>query len=367
MMHFLRIAGLMITTTIGAGMFALPYVIAQAGWIAGVLYLTLGATALSFVHVRYLRAVHEGNERYGLVGFVRRALGHVPARIASFLILGGLTLALVIYLILAGEFFELLFPGGYVWGVAVMWFFGSLPLLTRLSRLVMLELVGCAVIVIAIFLIFFDGVAGGASRTISAFDASFAFLPFGAMLFALTGWTAVEPVAEYAAKSGVSLARASRAMTWGTVLSALLYGLFALGIFWTSGAVTPNAVAGAATWPLWKFGTLLTLGIFAMWTSYVPIALEIKNGLHKDIGWRSAVANCFVFLAPLVLFALVFKDFLSVLGIAGTVFLGLEYAFILLATKGKIKESRAAHFFSYTLVALFALAAVYEIWLFIVQ
>ncbi len=365
MRNFFRIAGLMMTTTVGAGLFALPYVTYRAGLAAGIGYLVLLGVVVAFVHSLYFRALESRRNGEGLVGLVRETLGEEWRIFSYVVILGGLTLALLVYLILAGQFVELLFPGFGAWGIGIFWVAGSLPILFRLRRMIAAELFGCVVMVAAVLVIFFGAFGDAVPRSFPAMDISFFFLPFGAALFALTGWTAVEPIAAYSRSAGVPDLGARRAMGWGTALSVLFYFLFIVGVLVSAQEITPDTMSGVLNWPLWKFGFLIALGLFAIWTSYVPIGVEIERALHHDLRAPRLVAQTFVFAAPLALYALGFRNFLDALGLAGSVFLGLEYVLILFAAKKALRLSPAARFLSLCLIALFLFAAVYELYSFV--
>ena len=354
----------MVATTVGAGLFGLPYVVSRAGLVVGVGYLIGVSAAVIFAHTLYFKTLEAVGERKRLLGLVKEKFGSMWGTLAFVNILGGLVLALVAYLILAGQLTELLFPGGWIWGVLGFWLAASIPIILSLRRMVAAELIGGVIIVGAILVIFFAA-WGSDIREAPAFNVASAFLPFGVVLFALTGWTAVEPIMDYGKKARAPSSLLLRGMAWGTVLSAALYLLFAIGIIYSAPLITEDTISGIVGWPLWKFSLLILLALFAIWTSYVPIGLEIRNALFHDARMSSALSALFVFAAPPVLLFLGLKDFLGVIGLAGSVFLGLEYVFIFFVAKSVLRLRGVAYGAAAVLAGLFLLGACYEVYTFL--
>ncbi len=357
--------GILAATTIGAGMFSLPYVFHASGWLAGIFYLVVLGAILVFVHYLYWLALERIKEKNRLLGLVRTYFGDAAFSAAFLSIIGGLTLVLVIYLILAGQFSKLLLPqAAGAPGVIGFWALASLPLFLKLRRLAAAESLGTLLMVGIVLLIFFtsdvSGIAGLATVRLENL-----FLPFGAILFSLTGWTAIEPMFELR-KKGSNWNPVS-ALALGTFLSGFIYVLFVFGIFGSTGVIANDTISGLSAWPAWKLQLLGWLGLFAIWTSYVPIARAIKNALESDVRIPAFWSFCIVLFLPLVLVFSGLFSFLSAIGLAGGIFLALQYVFIILVSKKILGVGPAAKFFLNALVAVFLLAAVYEIYYFIVR
>src|SRR5882724_8141446 len=171
-------------TTVGAGLFGLPFVIMRAGWAIGIAYLASVSAVIIFAHTLYLKTLQAVGERKRLVGLTKELFGPVSGALAFVNVVGGLMLALVAYLVLAGQLVELLFPGMWLWGVIGFWFLASIPILFSLRRLAAAELVGGIMIAGVILIIFFS--AWGVSvRAVPTANLTYTFLPFGIILFAL--------------------------------------------------------------------------------------------------------------------------------------------------------------------------------------
>jgi hypothetical protein len=153
----------------------------------------------------------------------------------------------------------------------------------------------------------------------------------------------------------------------GTALSAIVYVLFVLGIFSSTGTVTPDTLSGLTDWPGWKLSLLGVLGLFAIWTSYVPIGLEIRGAFERDLKWSPKTSLLLVLFIPLTLLALGLSDFTRAVGLAGGLFLALQYVFILLLGLKRTAMAVSLRLVSYVLLLVFSGVAVYEIYRFILD
>ncbi len=357
-------AGVLVATTIGAGIFALPYVFLKAGWFLGLFYLVALSAILYEIHALFARASLEGRGRSGLTGLLAKHFGRTAAGLGSVAIAGGLLLALVVYLILSSGFVELLgFQGGST-GVLVFWLAATLPIALNPRRFAWAEAIGAIAIAALIGIVFLNATSLSFGAAPLA-DWSNALLPFGPVLFALTGWTAIEPMRDYHEKTK-SVKRFLPALRSGTAGIAVLYLMFAMGILGSGLPIAPNTVSGLAGWPDGLRFVFGILGLIALWTSYVPIGREIKNALAVDLAWPSYAASTIVFLTPPLLFSLGLTSFLAVVGLAGGIFLSVQYLLIALVCREASRPNPNERIFLNFATALFLLAAVYEVYHFIV-
>jgi amino acid permease len=359
--RFVWETGIMMATTVGAGMFALPYVFSRSGWLIGTLHLGVLSALIVSVHLLYWNILDAVKEKNRLLGLSEVYFGKGGFFFSAFVIIGGLLLALVVYLILGSQFMRLIFPVvGNTAGIAIFWVICSLPLLLGLPRLAWLESLATVLMVAIVFFILFTSGATNAAAE-PAFALKNLFFPFGAILFALAGWTAVEPM--YELDKGFSSGKKTSpapVLLVGTFAAAVLYLLFILGIFGSAGQFTPDAVSGLTNWLPWKLGLLGMLGLFAIWTSYVPISLEIKNSLARDMRWSVVLSSVVVVFVPLVLTFAGFQNFLKIVGVAGGLFLSLQYVLIILIGRKVLALTPLKRFLLDILTLVFILAAVYS-------
>src|SRR3989344_834051 len=71
----LKALGLLVGMIVGAGMFALPYVVMRAGLFWGTFHFVLAAVLVTAGHLLYGAVCYRIDERHRLPGFVRKYLG----------------------------------------------------------------------------------------------------------------------------------------------------------------------------------------------------------------------------------------------------------------------------------------------------
>lgn len=355
--------GIVVAATLGAGIFSLPYVFKEAGWLVGFIYLAVLAPAVIFAHVLYYRALARVDERNRLLGLVRKNLGgwlFAPALIA---IVGGLILGLLGGLILGGKFIELIFPPLGGWGILIFWLLGSLPLALGNRRFAAIEVAGAILVFLLALLMFSAAVSGGGVFTLPAFQFKNIFLPFGAVLFALAGWTAVEPVFEFAKRRAIP--RTAMVFAAGTLVVVATYLLFIAGVLGAGGKITADTVSGIADWTFWQKILLFALGLLSLLGIYRLVSLEVKNSLVSDMRWSSSAGYLAALTAPLLLYLLGLNSFLRVVGLAGGVFLSLQYFFIILVSQKILSLSGIKRFTASCVAALFLAGAAYQLYYFL--
>jgi len=81
------------------------------------------------------------------------------------------------------------------------------------------------------------------------------------------------------------------------------------------------------------------LGFLAVFTSFIALGADLKNIFHYDFHFPAWLAWLSVFMPPVFLFLTEVKDFTRILGITGSVGLGLMGILIILMIK-KLRQQR---------------------------
>lgn len=366
---FLREAGVITATTLGAGVFALPYVFLRSGWATSLFYFLILGGIVVGAHVLYWRTLDKVGEKKRLLGLTRLSLGRVWYWVGILSVVVGLLLVLVIYLILANRFIHLFWPSAsWTVGLLGFWLVSVLPLLFKERRFLKLEVFGVLFIIAIIFVVFSGISLEGVLARAHAVDFSLEglFLPFGIVLFSFAGWTAIEPLYAARRERALSTRSFSTSIIIGTLLTAALYLLFVAGIFGSAAEITDDAISGLYNWPFWRISILGVLGLFALWTSYMPIAFEVKNSLVHDLGWGGWPSLALVVFAPLALVLAGLNNFLGAVGLTGGIFASLQYVLIVLVAQRVLRLRGIKNFLSNLIVVVFLLAAVYEVYFFFI-
>ena len=363
---FAGTTGILVATTIGAGIFALPYLFAQAGWLTGLGWLVALGALLFFAHWLYARAAAASAGEDHLTALARRTLGSWGAGMSFVAVYGGLLLSLVVYIILSVNFVKLFAPAfGSDVAMIVFWLAGSLPLFARMRFLGTAAALGTAVMGALIVGLWLCAPAPGATLEFPAFIPGSVFVPFGAVLFALAGWTAIPAMMEYGGSTRRPARRLIGPLAVGTVAVVILYALFVFAVLGSGWPLTPDTISGIPSASPRVALAVGILGLFALWTSYVPIAVELRDSFAEAFGGNRAVPNIAVLALPMILVGLGLNDFLSVIGLAGGVFLSLQYALIMAVSRKVLRLRGLARFATDVITLAFIAAAVYELYRFL--
>lgn len=308
----------------------------------------------------YWKVLQQQPPNTHLLDLARQYLGTIAARGSYIATLLGLALTVTAYLVLGTTFLESLFGFSHAYATLLFWAACSIPLLFNLKRFIRIELLMSVIMsVLAVVLIATVPIRLEAFPLVSWENI---FLPFGPILFALAGWTAVEPaLAMVRGEKG----HRYRALGLGTISVAIVYLLFALAFGSAGQPVTPDTFSGVLHLPSWQVGTLLALGLLAILTSYLPMNLELKNSLRRGLKWpRSAAFTVAIFL-PYILVLAGFNSFLTGIELVGGIFLAAQYITILQVSR-KALQLEGWHLIAANSVSIiFAVAAVFHIATFI--
>ncbi|MDO8515783.1 MAG: aromatic amino acid transport family protein [bacterium] len=347
--------------TMGAGVFALPAVFAASGWLTGLLYLILLGGIVVFVHTIYWQLLRRVDGEHRLLGLCEMYFGRPGFYSALLIMTSGLFLALVAYLALGSRFLIMMFPAiPSSLAPLIFWALSSAPLILG-SRPAFVEMVGTVLMIGGIAFVFFGTPDFSPLFRIVPVDPAHLALPFGAILFALAGWPAVEPVYELWREKGSAWSGA-RVLAVGTAIAAALYFIFVVGIFGSTPNITDDTISGLAGWPWAKLFAMGFVGIFAIWTSYIPIGVEIRNMFEKDLGVKTKhLATAIIVLVPLALLLAGLDNFMMLVSLTGGLFLSAEY-FLILAVGARALGLRSwRRTLLYLSMGAFGLAAIYEL------
>lgn len=328
-------AGLLSALIIGAGMFALPYVFMKAGFLAGFLYLALGAAVFSTLHVMYAQIIESTPGKHRFVGYAEIHLGVAAKWTAVIAVLLGMVLTLTVYLILSTSFIKLLAPElSSTISVLIFWALGSVVVLMSLSRLanfefsVTLAMVG---IVAILFILGFMRTDLGLLSSLPVINPNQLLLPYGVVLFSLSGRAAISSVRNYFLKRGLDEKKFKRAVVWGTIAPAVVYAFFVLAIVWLSPAgVSQDAVSGIEVNIPGVMSLIGLLGIFVIWTSYFFLGVETKGILSYDFKIPPLIGSALIIFVPLILYFYSGQNLIWFISLAGGIFLALEGILVVL-------------------------------------
>lgn len=332
---FLRAVLTMVGTIIGAGIFGVPSVISEIGIFAGSVLFWVTFLVVLATHLLYLDLIvgvedeHERKKsdakRHRYPGYVAAALGRYGKHAAVAIQSLGLIGANFTYLILGGEFLALLLipvvPAGDPRMMQVLfWAVGAAAILLTLR--VMSKVQSAFTWVLILILGFFIASAA-AHADVSRFWGSNGgdlLAPVGIFLFSLFGSTIIPELFEI---TGRRRERTRRAVIWGTGIAALFTWLFGIAVAAAIPAgVAPDRAAMAALVNEGFWWALPLLGLFAVLTSFVAAAFDLRLMYRIDLRQPRIIAEFVALGVPLAMLFVAPTDFLRALDVVGTFFSG---------------------------------------------
>lgn len=325
-------------TIIGAGILGLPYVFAEAGFLAGLFWLITIGSLMLFVNLTLGEITLRTKGKHQLPGYAEKYLGIWGKRFMLASVLFGVYSALLAYLIGEGESLSQLIPGDTPPVVFAVFFWIILTLLLKrgLKGLKRIETFGVSIIIVIVIGTFIRYLPSINFSNLATFNPPMFAAPFGVVLFALLGFTSI-PELRKEIKGQEHLLK--KAIILGSTIPVVLYILFSatfIGVLGTS--ITEVATL--------SFGPLMTiLGIFTMFTAYFVLSYSLSATFRLDT--KSSKTKNFIYtsLVPLALYFLAeflhITSFTFILGIGGVISGGATGILILLIARKAKKHTRS--------------------------
>lgn len=322
-MKFLKAIAIFVGTIIGAGIFGLPYVIGKSGIFPGFFYFLILGGVVLLIHLLLGEATLRTQEPCRLPGLAHKYLGPSGRILVMISVISGLLAALLAYLILSNEFLKILFSSLSDWpsdlSILFFWIFLSYFIFRGVKVIATIEVLTNIVFFAAMLFILGVSLPQFNFGNVKLMDFSNIFLPFGVILFSLIGWSAVPEVIDFL-KSSKELKKIKKAMILAAVLVIPFYAIFALAILGIAGSgVAPDALSSLSPF----LGTkIIALGVLAalitLADSILILGLHLKNTFIHDFKLSNNWAAVIACGLPIIAFLAGFRNFISILGIAGT-------------------------------------------------
>lgn len=355
----------LVGTVIGAGIFGIPYVVSRAGFVTGIIdIVALGLVAM-ILYLHLGEVVLRTQGIHQLTGYASKYLGRWGRILMLFSMVFGIFGALIAYLIGEGQAFSAILGGQPVfWSLAffavtAVIIYAGLKAVAR-AELGMLPAVMGIVILVAIFTFKYINPAN-----YTTFDISRMLLPYGVVLFAFLGASAIPEMREELIKNEKSL---KKAIIIGMLIPMAVYLIFAfLVVGVTGGATTEVASIGLGRIIGERMVILGNIfAIFTMGTSFLTLGLALRMMLNYDFKINPKIAWALTIFAPLAIMLSGATSFIKAIGISGVVAGGMEGALIILMNwKAKKHGNRKPEYsirfnwiFAGLLIALFVAGAV---------
>lgn len=327
--HFIEAVAILVGTTIGAGILAIPYVMAQAGFLTGLLVLVVIAVMVIFLNLMLGQMTLATSELHQLPGYAAKYFGRLGKWSMFVIMIFSLYSALLAYIIGEGQVLTDLFGGSAMVNSYIFFGIGAIFLYFGLNVIKRLEVLLTAVIFIVILLIYYFSRSHIDVINLSTFNYQKILLPYGAILFASMGYSSIPQVREILQGKEKLL---KRAILIGTLIPIVIYAVFALVVVGVSGLNTTEVATiglGRMIGPqMIIFGNLFAL--VAMATSFLTLGLAIKKTYIQDLHINKDMAWFLTIIVPLLAYTFGLNSFIGVATISGAIAGGLQSILIIL-------------------------------------
>lgn len=367
---FLSGIAILIGTIIGAGVLGIPYVVARAGLVLGIIYILLLGFIVLLINLYLGEVILRTKGKHHLQGYAEKYLGKKGKFFMNLAVIFVVYSAIIAYTLGIGESFSFLFFGNFDYSILIglaFALFMSLLIAKGLKELRRFEKWGVGLILLLLIFIFVFFSRDISLVNLSGFNFNYLFLPFGVVLFAFLSFTALPEINFTLGKNKKYM---KKVLVFGLFISIIFYILFAFVVVGFKGLQTPE-IATLALGPVF-----IVLGILTMFTSYLALGNALRDHFLFDSNLNKTKSWFFSSVFPIFLFLLIvlskYFSFTKILSIGGAVSGGLMVVLILLMVKkSKLKGNRNPEYsipinlFLIIILILIFIAGVFrEIWVF---
>jgi amino acid permease len=327
----------LVGTIVGAGILGIPYVVAKAGLLYGILLIILLGVCFLFLHLFCGEVVLRTKGQHQLTGYAEKYLGKNGKRLMTLSMIINIYGALTAYLIGEGNTFYNITNIGTPLIFSLIFFLLTFFIIykgikaTGRAELVLISLLFLVILGLGVLSI--DKIE---IRNFSTFHWEYFFLPYGVVIFALMGMPAIPEVQE---QLGVQKDKMKKTILIGSTIPIILYIFFAIIIVGMIGldqfeALEPNqriatiALSIYSSSYLGLFANLLA--ILAMLTSYLSLGTALLEAYHYDYKFSRTAAFFLTFSIPLLIIFFNLTSFITILTITGVFAGGLEGTLVVL-------------------------------------
>ncbi len=335
--HYLAAIATLLGTIIGAGVLGIPYVVAQAGFFVGALNIVvLGFVAL-MVYLYFGEVVLRTPGNHQLSGYAEIYLGKWAKYIIMFSMMFGIYSALIAYVIGEGYTLTSLLGGNPMYWMIAYLFVISIFVYFGIKAVEKSEMVlgVCMLAVVAIIIGLL--IPHISASNLNHFNISRFFLPYGVVLFAFLGMSAVPELKEELINNRKLM---KSAIIIGVLIPLFIYFLFALTVVGSIGLENFNALApderiASIALDIFFPGSGFALfgnlfAFFSMSTSFIALGMALKQMYVYDFKIKNSTAWALVCFVPLAIALSGMTHFIEAISLSGIVSGGIDIIIILL-------------------------------------
>ncbi len=356
-------ASTLVGCVIGAGILGIPYVVAKAGFLTGLLNIVCLGVVFLFIYLYLGEVVLRTRGKHQLTGYAEKYTGKLGKYFMFISMIIGIYGAMIAYTLGAGEALSSIIGGDPVLSSLLFFAFLSWLIYLGLGAIEKSEALSIPVILFIVILIFLLALPRINQANLTEFNFSKILLPYGVVLFAYLGTAAVPEMKEELGRHKKDM---KKALLIGGLIPMGVYVLFATAVVGVMGPLTQEVGALGLAAILGEKMVFIGafFALFTMATSFLALGLALKElfwydyNLRKNTSW---LLTCFV---PFILFLLIklsnSASFTKVLGITGVLAGAIAGVLVMLMAlnakkKGERKPEYSVYINKYIALALAAL------------
>jgi tyrosine-specific transport protein len=362
-------AALITSATIGAGVLGIPYVVSKVGVTIGLVCIILIGLLTIGINQLVGALTLETNDDLQLVGYVRTYLGTTAGVFMTAVTYISMFGSLTIYLIGQGVALSAIFGGDPIRSSLMFFAVGSALIYIGIHALKRIEFLLTILILVVILIIAVLCAPYITPANVQYTDWSQILLPYGVLLFAFHGTTAIPEVKALLSHKPDGFKQAIRIAGY---FSIVVYALFAIVIVGVTGANTTQIATIGLGEVLGDHMLILgnIFAVLAMGTSFLITGLALRDSLSWDYKIPNRLATAIVCGVPLIIFLFGVREFIALVDIVGGVFVSTIMFLLILAYWRAARLGHAPplkyklhHTFPFVAVAMIALTigAIYSV------
>lgn len=361
---------LIVSGTVGAGVLGIPYVAAQVGLPIAITYIVLLGLLMMGLNLLLGEITIRTRQRLQLAGLAGRYIGTFGKGVMTVLFYSMQFGSMIIYTIGEGQALSTMFGGSEtMWGLL----FYTAAIFFVLLGLRTVKTVEFILTLLIFFIVLIIGTWGASAiqaPNLGYSNLGALLLPYGVILFAFHGATAIPEAHTLLEKKNIQF---KKAIITSTAITIALYSFFTFAVVGVTGTETTQIATIGLGEVLGK--TMIIFGnafaALAMGTGFLLTGVALTDSLSWDFKTKRVHALIIVSVVPLLAYLAGVRGFIAVMDIVGGVFVSLEMLVILLIywkakqvgdiRVGKYRLHHTSLLFAVLLLAL-SLGAVYSMY-----
>lgn len=334
--NFIRAVLLQFSGIVGAGIFALPFVLYNSNFYLSAWGMFLITLITLIINVFYIQIICNTNGDHQLPGYAKKYLGSKFKYLAAVsLIVSGLGAELV-YIKFGSNFFGILFSTNKIISFLAFILLVVLGYLVK-SKYIKNILGYLPFVVVFIALLLFQIAFKNKLSVIGVESFNWSF--FGVGIFALSGFTIIPEIEELLRQEANKEKKVILSSSMGLFLALFVYLIFCYSIIKISGVnLSEDSVSGLALSSPFLGKLISVLGLLATFKGATNFMLVFHEIFYRDFEIQEKLSKILAIglaLSSVLLFALPFVSTLGWIG-SGSIFLS---ATIICLIRMKIKNS----------------------------